>query len=130
MNLRLLLDTHIAIWAVAGSARLGAEAEAAILAADEVFVSVASLWEIAIKRALGKAGMPVTSQQALQAFNDAGYVLLDIRPEHAVHVERLPPIHKDPFDRLLVAQAMLEPLTLITSDKIIPRYSVAVMRVG
>ena len=126
----MLLDTHIALWAVAGSPRLSPEAEAAILAADDVFVSAASLWEIAIERALGKASMPVSYAQALQALRDAGYALLDIRPEHAVQVEQLPRIHKDPFDRLSVARAMLEPLTLITRDPLVGRYSSAIMQVA
>ena len=128
--MRVLLDTHIALWAVTGSARLVPAAQAAILAADEVFVSVASIWEIAIKRGLGKGRMPVSSTQALQAFIDAGYSLLDVRAAHVVHVEALPPIHKDPFDRLIVAQAMLEPLILITRDAVVARYSSSIVKVA
>ena len=127
--MRVLLDTHIALWAVVGSKRLAPQARDAILAADEVFVSTASLWEIAIKHGLGRGGMPISSAQALQAFNDAGYRLLDIRPEHALAVERLPPIHNDPFDRILVAQALVEPLTLITRDASVASYSAAILKV-
>jgi PIN domain nuclease of toxin-antitoxin system len=126
----LLLDTHIALWAVVGSRRLAAQAKDAILAADEVSVSVASLWEIAIKHGLGKGDMPISSAQALQAFQDAGYRLLDIRPAHALAVERLAPIHNDPFDRMLVAQALVEPLTLITRDAMVASYSDSIMRVN
>ena len=125
--MRLLLDTHIALWAVTDSALLPRQAEAAILAADEVFVSAASLWEVAIKHALGRGDMPVSSPQALLAFIEAGYRLLDIKPAHVVRVETLPPLHKDPFDRLLVAQALEEPLTLITSDQVLGGYSPAVV---
>lgn len=128
--MRLLLDTHIALWAVTGSERLPPQAEALILAADEVLVSTASLWEIAIKHALGRGDMPVSAAQALQAFQDAGYTLLDVCPAHAVQVGSLPPLHKDPFDRLLVAQALIEPLTLVTADVVVGQYSSAVVNVG
>lgn len=120
--MRILLDTHIALWAVVDSPLLPAAAARRILAADEVLVSAASVWEIAIKHALGRGDMPVSSAQALRAFQDAGYRLLDIRPEHAVRVEALPPIHRDPFDRLLVAQAQTEPLRLITADTVLGAY--------
>jgi len=98
-SVRLLLDTHIALWAVTGSPLLPRQAQMAILAADEVFVSVASLWEVAIKHALGRGDMPVSSPQAMLAFIDAGYRVLDIKPAHAVRVETLPPLHGDPFAR-------------------------------
>ena len=127
--MRILLDTHIALWAVTGSSRLAPKAQAVILDAEEVFVSAASLWEIAIKHALGKGDLPVSSAQALDAFREAGYLLLDVKPGHVVQVERLSPIHKDPFDRLLVAQAMIEPLILVTHDAVVARYSAAIMQV-
>lgn len=127
--MRLLLDTHIALWAVVGSPALPARAADAIMAADEVFVSVCSLWEIAIKRSLSKASMPITAAQALAAFDDAGYLRLDIRPAHALRVEALPALHRDPFDRLLVAQAQAEPLLLLTADPLLARYGSAVMAV-
>lgn len=128
--MRVLLDTHIALWAVVGSKRLAPRAKELILAADDVFVSAASLWEIAIKHGLGRGDMPISSAQALQAFTDAGYALLDIRPEHAIAVERLAPIHGDPFDRMLVAQALVEPVTLITRDALVASYSAAIVKVG
>lgn len=127
--MRILLDTHIALWAVTGNAQLAAQAVQAIVAADEVFVSTASLWEIAIKHSLGRGDMPVSSAQVLRAFENAGYGLLVIKPAHALRVEQLAPIHRDPFDRLLVAQALVEPMTLITRDPLVARYSDAIMRV-
>ena len=127
--MRILLDTHIALWAVTGYASLSKPAKEAILDADDVFVSVASTWEIAIKHALGKGGMPVSAEQALQAFRDAGYAMLDIKPEHTLKVEKLPPIHKDPFDRMLVAQALCEPLILVTCDPLVAQYGFGVLRV-
>ena len=127
--MRVLLDTHIALWAVTGSGKLTPEAVKAILDADEVFVSAASVWEIAIKRSLDKSKMPITSAKALQAFQDAGYRVLEVKAAHAVQVEQLPRIHKDPFDRMLVAQALCEPLTLITRDAVVAQYRAAIMRV-
>jgi PIN domain nuclease of toxin-antitoxin system len=125
--MRILLDTHIALWAVAGSRRLSRKSQQFILEADEVHVSAATLWEIAIKHALGRGDMPVSSAQALQAFRDAGYALLAVKPEHAVRVEDLPAIHSDPFDRMLVAQARFEPMTLMTSDRLVGQYGAGVM---
>ena len=127
--MRILLDTHIALWAVTGHASLSKQARDTILDADEVFVSAASTWEIAIKHALGKGDMPVSAEQALQAFRDAGYVLLDIKPEHTLRVEQLPPIHKDPFDRMLVAQVLCEPLILVTYDPLVAQYGSSVLKV-
>ena len=128
--MRVLLDTHIALWAVVGSKRLAPRARQLILAADNVFVSVASLWEIAIKHGLGRGDMPISSAQALQAFVDAGYELLEIRPGHALAIEGLAAIHGDPFDRMLIAQALAEPLTLITSDAVVARYSPSIVKAG
>lgn len=127
--MRVLLDTHIALWAVTGSARLSALASRLVMQADEVFVSAASVWEIEIKHALGRGDMPVSAAQALQAFSDAGYTMLSVQGAHAARVEQLPPLHADPFDRLLVAQALSEPLTLLTRDTLVAAYSDAVVLV-
>lgn len=129
MSVRILLDTHIALWAVTGSRRLSRKSQQFILDADEVNVSVATLWEIAIKHALGRGDMPVSSAQALRAFRDAGYELLAIRPEHAVRVEELPALHGDPFDRLLLAQARFEPMTLMTGDRMVSQYGAGIVLV-
>jgi PIN domain nuclease of toxin-antitoxin system len=127
--MRNLLETHIAKWAVTGSRRLPRTGQQIILGADEVYVSAATLWEIAIKHARGKGDMPVSSEQALQAFRDAGYALLAVKPEHAVRVEALLPIHSDPFDRLLIAQAQFEPMTLMTNDRLLGQYGAGIMQV-
>jgi PIN domain nuclease of toxin-antitoxin system len=128
--MRILLDTHIALWAVTAHASLSPQARKIILEADEVFVSVASTWEIAIKHSLGKGDMPVSAAQALQAFTDAGYAMLDIHPQHTLKVEALPPIHKDPFDRMLVAQALCEPLILVTRDPMVAQYASGILQVA
>lgn len=125
--MRLLLDTHIALWAVADDSRLSPAASELIAdPANEVFVSAASLWEIAIKRAFARGtanDMPVSAQEALGYFRDAGYALLDIASAHTVAVERLPMLHANPFDRILVAQALTVPLRLLTHDARVARYS-------
>ena len=128
--MRILLDTHIALWAVTGHASLSPQARKIILEADEVFVSVASTWEIAIEHAIGKGDMPVSAAQALQAFTDAGYAMLDIKPQHTLKVETLPTIHKDPFDRMLVAQAWSEPLVLMTRDPLVAQYGAGILQVA
>ena len=122
--MRLLLDTHIALWAITDSPALSVEARRHILAPkNEVYVSAASIWEISIKHGLGRGNMPVSGSEAAEYFTQAGYMTLDISTDHAVFVEKLPIHHADPFDRMLVAQALYEPMHLLTHDKIIAAYS-------
>lgn len=129
--MRLLLDTHIALWAIADDPKLPANARALIADTENsVAVSAASVWEIAIKHSLGRAnGMPISGTQALKYFRAAGYELLPVTAAHAATVERLKPRHADPFDRLLVAQALSEPLTLLTHDKQVADYNEAIILV-
>ncbi|MEW6490872.1 MAG: type II toxin-antitoxin system VapC family toxin [Thermodesulfobacteriota bacterium] len=125
--MRLLLDTHVALWAITDSPRLPAEVRRLLLApANEVYVSAASVWEISIKHSLGRR-MPISGSQANAYFEEAGYVSLPVTAEHAALVETLPPHHSDPFDRLLVAQALAEPLRLITHDDAVASYSDTVL---
>jgi len=120
--LRLLLDTHALLWALAADTSLSGEAAAAIAdGRSEVFASAASAWEIEIKRALGKLEAPPDLVAAVEA---TGFEPLAIDMDHAVEAGRLPLHHSDPFDRLLVAQARLERLTLVTSDPQVARYEV------
>lgn len=88
-----------------------------------IWISAASIWEIAIKHALGRGTMPISGQEALRWFQQAGYRLLPIEAEHAAAVENLPTHHHDPFDRILVAQALVEPMRLITHDPLVAHYS-------
>nr|WP_241030571.1 type II toxin-antitoxin system VapC family toxin [Paraburkholderia sp. Ac-20347] len=119
-----MLDTHVALWAIADSPKLPAAARELILAeTSTIYVSVASVWEIGIKFALQRGDMPVSGKAALQYFRQAGYRVLPIEAEHTIAVEALPPHHQDPFDRLLVAQALTEPLRLITHDRQVAKYS-------
>ena len=126
--MRLLLDTQVALWALTDSPRLSQRARGLILDThSEVFVSVASLWEIAIKHQLGRGEMPVSSSRAAELFRTAGFAELPILSGHVITVETLPPIHGDPFDRILVAQALTEPLRLLTHDRTVSRYSDAII---
>lgn len=128
--MRILLDTHIALWALTDSPRLPARAKGLILKpSNRIFASAASVWEVAIKHSLGRGDMPVSGRQVLVYFQQAGYALLPILPEHAAHVEQLPGYHQDPFDRILVAQALIEPLNLLTHDAHLARYSDTVILV-
>lgn len=121
--MNLLLDTHVALWAIADSPQLPDVARGFITnPANSVWVSAASIWEIAIKHSLGRGDMPVSGQEALDYFTTAGYRLLAVEPVHAAAVETLDRHHQDPFDRLLVAQALVEPLRLLTHDATVARY--------
>jgi PIN domain nuclease of toxin-antitoxin system len=128
--LKLLLDTHLLLWAAGDSDRLSDEARALINAPDStLFFSVASIWEIAIKRGLGREDFQVEPRVLRRGLLDNGYNELPIASEHAVSIDVLPNIHKDPFDRLLVAQAMVEGVTLLTSDDRILAYGGPIRKV-
>lgn len=124
--MRLLLDTHVALWALANHPNLSDLARTLIGDSEnEIFVSVAAVWEIAIKHAMGRAPnpIPMSGKEALDAFRDAGYQIIDVAPAHVVALEGLPPLHRDPFDRILVAQALSTPLRLLTRDQTVAAYS-------
>jgi PIN domain nuclease of toxin-antitoxin system len=118
--MRLLLDTHVFLWAVADSPSLTSEARRTIANADEVYVSAASIWEVAIKAGLGK--IQVDIGQLAGAIGASGFVELPVTVAHAASVSGLPHHHRDPFDRMLVAQAMTEPLVLLTADAMLSQY--------
>jgi PIN domain nuclease of toxin-antitoxin system len=118
---RLLLDTEVLIWWDANDARLGGHARALIQNADDVFVSAASAWEITIKEGLGKVR---TSRRASQVVADSAFRELPVTFEHAEAVRTLPARHRDPFDRLIVAAARVEGLTVVSSDRQFARYDV------
>jgi PIN domain nuclease of toxin-antitoxin system len=121
--MRLLLDTHVLIWWDEG-ARLRAEAKRAIRDADQVYVSAVSGWEIAIKTALGRLR---PTRTAADAVAESGFEELPVRLRHAEALGRLGPHHRDPFDRLLAAQALAEGLTLVTRDPAFGPYGVRVV---
>lgn len=122
--MRLLLDTHVVIWWLTDDPTLSEEIKAVLDEELDVFVSPVTLWEVAIKQALGKLTEPVDLAERIR---DAGFRELPVRFDHAVAAGRLPLIHRDPFDRMLVAQACCENLTLVTRDSNIRRYDVPVL---
>ncbi len=128
--MNLLLDTHVALWAIADSPKLSQSARDLIDSPrSSVWVSAATVWEIAIKHALAREDMPISGQSALRYFHDSGYGVLPVEAEHAAAVEGLPPHHRDPFDRILVAQALVEPMRLMTHDPMMARYSDTIISV-
>lgn len=122
--MRLLLDTNALLWFLAGSGRLRRAARAAVEDADVVFVSVASLWEATIKASLGRLSLPADLGAAT---SDQGMRRLDICDAHLARLTSLPLHHRDPFDRLLIAQAQAEGLTVVTSDSSFGQYDVQVL---
>lgn len=125
--MRLLLDTHVYLRAVAGSPRLGPPVRRLIEGADEVYVSAASIWEVAIKARLGK--LEADPHALAAAIEPSGFIELPVRASHAAGVGALERHHDDPFDRLLLAQALAEPLRLVTADAVLARYSDIVLLV-
>lgn len=128
--MNLLLDTHITLWAIADSPQLPPRARHEIANLhNSIFVSAATVWEIAIKHAKHPTVMPISGQQALQYFTAAGYQLLGIAPNHAAAVDALPPLHHDPFDRMLLAQSSVEWMHLLTHDALLAQYGQLVLLV-
>ena len=128
--MKLLLDTHLLLWAADSFERLPPDAQDLMGAPDnELIFSVASLWEIAIKRGLGRDDFAVDARVLRRSLLDNGYRELAILSAHAVAIDALPAMHKDPFDRLLVAQAMVEGITLLTVDPKVAEYPGPVRRV-
>lgn len=128
--MKLLLDTHLLLWAAGDPRQLPAAAHAMIENPDnELLFSAASLWEVAIKRGLGRDDFQVDARLLRRGLLDNGYSELPIASEHAVAIDSLPPIHKDPFDRILVAQAMVEGITLLTVDPVLAQYPGPVRKV-
>lgn len=125
-----LLDTHLLLWAAGRPDMLSDAARALIDDRDnELLFSAASLWEVAIKGGLGRSEFEVEPRALRRGLMDADYGELAVTSAHAVAVASLPPIHKDPFDRLLIAQAMTEGITLLTSDSLVAQYAGPVQRV-
>jgi PIN domain nuclease of toxin-antitoxin system len=121
--MKFLLDTHLLLWAAAEPRRLSKQARALIDNPDnDLLFSAASLWEVAIKRGLGREDFKVDARLLRRGLLDNGYGELPIISDHVVAIDSLPPIHKDPFDRILVAQATVEGVTLLTVDSAVSQY--------
>ncbi len=121
--MKLLLDTHLLIWAADDAQRLPQSLRELMAdPANELVFSAASVWEITIKRGLNRSDFQVDARALRRGLIDNGYIELPIRSEHVVAIDALPPIHKDPFDRLLVAQAQVEGIRLLTNDATVALY--------
>lgn len=121
--MKLLIDTHLLLWAAGQSKELPSAARKLIEDVDnELYFSAASIWEITIKRGLGRKDFSVDPRVLRRGLLDNGYQELTITSEHAVFIDSLPQLHKDPFDRILLAQAAIEGITLLTSDDAMARY--------
>lgn len=121
--MKLLLDTHLLLWAAAAPERLSITASSLLEdPLNELLFSAASLWEVAVKQGLGRADFQVDARILRRALLDNGYIELAISSAHAVYIAGLPTIHKDPFDRIMVAQASIEGITLLTTDPLVAQY--------
>lgn len=122
--MRLLVDTHVLLWAIAEPERIPASIRDRLESSDnEVFFSAASIWEVAIKQQIGRLNLPVTPEDLAEAAVRMGFEELPVTAAHAAGVSRLPLHHRDPFDRLLVAQAIHEPARFLTVDPALSLYS-------
>ncbi|HQS99306.1 MAG: twitching motility protein PilT [Hydrogenophilales bacterium 16-64-46] len=128
--MNLLLDTHLLLWAASEPKRLSARARALLLdPVNHLVFSAASLWEISIKNGLDRADFHVDPRRLWRMLLVSGYRELPVTSEHTVAVNELPSLHRDPFDRILVAQARVEGLTLLTVDKVVAKYGDGVRKV-
>ncbi len=128
--MKLLLDTHLLLWAAGEPTQLSAAARTFIVdEQNELLFSAASLWEIAIKNTLDRNDFQANARLLRRGLLDNGYIELPIAGKHAIAIDHLPPIHKDPFDRVLIAQATVEGITLLTSDPIVAQYPGPIQRV-
>ncbi|SEG45798.1 PIN domain nuclease, a component of toxin-antitoxin system (PIN domain) [Butyrivibrio sp. Su6] len=117
-----LIDTHTLIWFMFDDTQLSDKALSTIKTEDKVYVSIASLWEIAIKQSIGKLDIEVTSVELADKCSEAGIDILSITPKQLDYISKLPSIHNDPFDRLIISQAITEGLSIVTKDEKIAKY--------
>ena len=128
--MKLLIDTHLLLWAAGRPERLSAAARDLLDDPENTLLfSAASLWEIAIKRGLGRDDFRVEPRLLRRGLLDNGYIELPVTSAHAVALESLPPLHKDPFDRMLIAQSITEGILLLTADPLVARYPAPVRQV-
>ncbi len=128
--MKLLLDTHILLWAAGVPERLAPPVRSLLEAEEhELWFSAANLWEISIKSALGRDNFQVNAGILRRALLDNGYHEMAISSRHAVEIDVLPGLHKDPFDRILVAQALVEGFTLLTADRMLTQYPGSILHV-
>lgn len=128
--MNLLLDTHVLLWAASDPQKISAKGRNLLLAVEnQLFFSTASLWEVSIKNGLERPDFKVDPRRLWRMLQASGYRELTVSAEHAIAVNDLPPLHKDPFDRILVAQARVEGFLLLTADKLVAKYGEGVKKV-
>jgi PIN domain nuclease of toxin-antitoxin system len=127
--MRILLDTHILLWFLNDSTELSPKSISLLKEADEVYASTVNIWEIVVKYSIGKLRIKFQVHNLLDIINDSGLKILNIKPEHALKLVDLENYHKDPFDRLLISQSLVEPLHLLTSDSLIAQYKGNVIKI-
>ncbi len=128
--MKLLLDTHLLLWAASAPDRLSMRAVSMIEdTGNELMFSPVSIWEVAIKRSLGRDDFRADPRLLRRGLVDNQYQELGVTSTHAIEVDNLPPIHKDPFDRFLIAQAIAEGITLVTVDEVVARYPAPILKV-
>ncbi|GHD05891.1 type II toxin-antitoxin system VapC family toxin [Tianweitania populi] len=126
--MRLLLDTHVAIWATTDDERLPRHVyELLSDVENDVYVSAMSVFEVAIKYKLRQHQMPYPAVEAIRRFKDAGFEILAVTENHAAMVDQLPLIHHDPFDRLMIAQSLVEALTFVSADRQVAKYDSSIL---
>ncbi len=129
--MKLLLDTHLLLWAAGQPDRLPTQAKTLVESTDnQLYFSAASIWEVVIKNGVGREDFKIDARVLRRGLLDNGYGELAIGSEHVVVIDNLPPLHKDPFDRVLVAQAQVEGITLLTADAVVASYPGPVRMVG
>ena len=122
LNLMYLIDTHVLIWSLFDTDNLSDTAKIIIENDEKIFVSIASLWEMAIKNSIGKLELKQSIKDIANVCNKNGIAIIDITPSHCDSIRELPDIHHDPFDRMLIAQAKAENMSFLTHDSLIPFY--------
>ena len=128
--MKYLLDTHILLWAAGNPAALSKAARSLLNdSANELIYSAANLWEIAIKRGLGRSDFQVDPRLLRRGLLDNGYIELPITGAHSIATESLPALHRDPFDRILIAQGVVEGFTLLTADPVVARYPASIRKI-
>ncbi len=130
MSIKILLDTHVLLWVAGEPKQLSAQARKLLEdPQNQLYFSVASLWEVSIKNKLGRTDFKVDLPVLRRNLLDYGFEEIAINSTHTLAVEVLPNIHKDPFDRMLIAQAIAEGITLMTADSVVAEYPVAVIKI-
>lgn len=127
--MRILLDTHILLWCLDESDDLPDQARQVVLSADEIYASTVNIWEIIIKISTGKLNLEYDVHNLIEVINQTGFELLPVKPEHAIKLIDLEDHHRDPFDRMLIAQSLVEPLHLVTCDSKVSRYNANIIEV-